>query len=89
MMCFDPNTSVFDGLDTQTLQAALASAQTALIALNSGQQAVTVEVTGGGQHRSVTYQRANEAALVNLIRQLQAQLGIISSPRRGARIRFH
>jgi hypothetical protein len=86
---FDPNTSLFAGLDTATLQAALSSAQAALIALDSGKQTVNVQVTGGGQHREVTFAKIDRGGLVNLIRQLQAQLGIIAAPRTRARIRFH
>lgn len=87
-MNFDPSTSLFAGLDEATLRAALLQAQTAMIALTTGEKEASVEVTGGGQHRAVTFTQTDMAKLTNLIRMLQAQLGIISTPRSRARISF-
>lgn len=87
MACFDPATSLLAGVDPATLQSWLTQAQMALMSLNTGQKVVTVEVTGGGQHRSVTYRNdANGLSqLAEWIRLLQAQLGIIPTPRQRAR----
>lgn len=81
-----PPPSVLAGLDPATLQTWLTQAQTALAALNSGQRVVTVTVTGGGQHREVTYRNdPNSLAMLNAwIIQLQGQLGIRGRSRRRA-----
>lgn len=85
---FDPSTSIFAGMSTEALQAALTSAQMALIALNSGEKEAEVQVTGGGQHRMVKFVPAQIGNLTVLIRQLQAQLGIIPEPRQRVRISY-
>jgi hypothetical protein len=85
---YDPNNSVFAGLDPTTAQAALTSAQTALIALQTGQQVATVTYAQGDGSKSVTYRATDIAGLTQLIRQLQAQLGIVSRPRRALTPRF-
>lgn len=79
-----PPPSVLAGLDPTLLQTWLTQAQTALAALNTGQRVVTVTVTGGGQHREVTYANdPNSLARLNAwIIQLQQQLNI---PRRSRR----
>lgn len=79
---FNPNTSVFAGMSTPVLQQALASAQTALIALQTGQKVVSASYGQGDGTKSVTYTEANIGALTMLIRQLQQQLGIIHRARR-------
>jgi hypothetical protein len=79
---FDPNTSVFAGMSTPVLQQALASAQTALIALQTGQKVVTAGYGQGDGTKSVTFTQANIGDLTLLIRQLQQQLGIIRHARR-------
>lgn len=88
---FDPATSLLAGVDAQTLQTWLSAAQTALMKLNMpGSTVVTVEVTGGGQHRAVTFRNDPNglSQLQEWIRLLQAQLGVIASPRRRGRIVF-
>jgi hypothetical protein len=84
--CFDPSQSIFVGMTTVELQAALAAAQVAYIKLLAGGQGVSFSYTQGDGTRSVTYTAANPANLAALIRQLQQQLGIICRGR--ARIRF-
>lgn len=90
-MRFDPTTSILAGVAVDVLQKWLSDAQNARAALASGQQVVSVTVTGGGQHREVQYRRdPNSLAMLDdWIRQLQAQLGVIPSPRRRARITFN
>lgn len=88
MFAFDPTKSIFAGMDTPTLQAALTSAQNALIALSTGSKGETFSYTQGDGAKSVTYTRANLKDLTMLIRELQAQLGIIPTPRKAIRVAF-
>jgi hypothetical protein len=90
-MAFDPNTSIFAGMDRAALQQALTNAQAKRLELAMGEKVVNVEVTGGGQHRSVTYRNdPNSLAMLDdLIRQLQSQLGIIPEPRARRRLTFN
>jgi hypothetical protein len=68
------------GIDVPTLQKWLSEAQAALHSFRVGQKEVTVEITGGGQHRSVTFDKTNIAQLSIWISQLQRALGM--RPRR-------
>lgn len=69
-------------MSTPVLQQALASAQIALISLQTGEKVVTVSYSQADGSKSVTYTPANIGALTLLIRQLQQQLGIIHRARR-------
>ncbi len=89
MACgFDPNTSILAGLDNATLQKMLTEAQLALSRFSTGAQEQTVVVTGGGQHREVTFAKTDMATLVQWIKLLQAQLGIVCRPRRAFPVSF-
>jgi hypothetical protein len=89
MACgFNPSTSILAGLDAATLQTMLTNAQLALGKFATGQQEVTIIVTGGGQHREVTFARPDMGALTQWIKLLQAQLGIITQPRRAIPVSF-
>jgi len=89
MACgFDPNTSILAGLDGDTLRTMLRDAQTAMGRFATGAQEQTVVVTGGGQHREVTFAKTELATLTQWIKLLQAQLGIISQPRRAIGLSF-
>jgi len=79
---YNPNTSIFAGMSQAQLQAALTAAQQAYINLSSGAKAVTVSYAQGNGSKSVTYQQTSVANLNALIKQLQAQLGIVRHPRR-------
>ena len=68
--------SVFAGMTPDQLQAALTSAQTALIELRSGSQVTTVQYSQGEGSRSVTYSKARAGDLVQMITELQTCLGI-------------
>lgn len=85
---FDPATSIFAGMSTPQLQAALTAAQTAYTTLLTGNKPVTVSYTQGDGAKSVTYGKAEIGSLTMLIRQLQAQLGVIPRPRRAIGVRF-
>jgi hypothetical protein len=68
--------SAFTGTPPATLQLYLANAQTALTTLLTGGKPVTVSYGEGSGQKSVTYQRANEAALRQHILELRQLLGI-------------
>lgn len=87
-MRFNPQTSVLAGMDTSVLQARLAQMQQDYLDLMSGAKVVSASYTQGEGGKSVTYDRTNIAQLTMAIRQLQAQLGIICSPRRAIGVRF-
>ncbi|MDE1901509.1 MAG: phage head-tail adapter protein [Alphaproteobacteria bacterium] len=87
-MAYNPQTSILAGRDTATLQADLATAQQAYIDLTTGKKGENYSYTQGDGSKAVTYTRANLAQLVALIRQLQAQLGIVSRGRRPIRFMF-
>lgn len=75
--CYDPSQSIFAGMTTAQLQAALAAAQAAYVKLLAGGQGVSFSYTQGDGTRSVIYTATNPANLAALIRQLQQQLGIV------------
>lgn len=78
---FDPNTSILAGVDTATLLQWLADAQAAYAQLATGTKEVTVIITGGGQHREVTYAKPSIGDLTQWIKLLQAQLGLVPGGR--------
>lgn len=86
---YNPNTSIFAGMSRPALQLALSNAQTALLQLQTGAKVVTASYTQGDGAKSVTYTQASIGGLVMLIKQLQAQLGIVRHPRRGLQFGFH
>lgn len=84
-MRFNPATSILAGLPRQYLEAQLAATQQAYIELSSGAKVVTASYTQGDGTKSVTYTQASLGNLTALIKQLQAQLGIIGVARRPIR----
>jgi hypothetical protein len=68
-------------MSTAQLQTALANAQQAYLDLSTGAKAVTLSYAQGAGSKSVTYQQTSLPNLVALIKQLQAQLGIVHRPR--------
>lgn len=76
----------FAGWSQAQLQAALMQAQNALVALVTGAQAFRVEYSEGSGHRGVTYTKADEQTVRNLIRELENALGI--NKRRAIGVRF-
>lgn len=88
MRRFDPSMSLLAGMDTVALQAALASAQQAYLALATGGQGESYSYTQGDGTRSVTYTRANLAQLAAAIQLMQVQLGLVCAPRRANRMTF-
>lgn len=75
-------------MSTAKLQAALADAQQAYLDLSTGAKGASYSYTQGDGAKAVTYTQTNVQQLVALIKQLQAQLGIISRTRRPIRFRF-
>ena len=78
-------TSILAGRPTAQLQADLAALQQAYIDLSSGAKGETYSYTQGDGAKSVTYTKANISQLVAAIREIQAQLGIITRARRPIR----
>ena len=87
-MTFDPSTSILAGMDTAVLQAQLAALQTAYLQLSQGAKVVTVSYAQGNGNKAVTYKAADLSEVVQAIRLVQAQLGIIAHPRRALRPLF-
>ncbi|MCW7550511.1 phage head-tail adapter protein [Photorhabdus luminescens] len=86
---FNRNTSLLAGAMTrEQLKDALAKAQQAYIDLATGSRGVSFSYTQGDGTRSVSYQQSSLADLLALIQLLQAQLGIVSRPRRPIRLRY-
>ena len=86
---FNRNTSLLAGAMTPAqLQDALAKAQQAYIDLAAGSRGVSLSYTQGDGTRSVSYQHSSLSDLVALIQLLQAQLNIVSNPRRAMRFKF-
>ena len=82
---YNPNTSTLAGMTTAQLQAALASAQAALVQLQTGGKVVSVSYSQGDGSRSVSYTAANMAGLTQFIMQIQRQLGVPGVRRRALR----
>jgi hypothetical protein len=85
---FNPATSILAGRDTTQLQADLARLQQAWVDLQAGGKAEVLSYDQGGGAKSVTYTRANQSSLWMAIRLIQAQLGIIDTPRRALDVTF-
>lgn len=79
--------TIFAGMSTIDLQAALTAAQTALIELQTGKAAATLSYTQGDGAKSVSRRVTNVGELTAMILQLQAALGI-GRPRRAHRLSF-
>jgi hypothetical protein len=87
-MAFNPNRSLLAGVQTSALRQALANAQQAYLDLSTGAKGESFSFSQGDGARAVTYTKANLADLSALIQTLQAQLGIVTQPRRAIRFRF-
>jgi len=68
--------SVFDGMTSVQLRLALASAQSALIDLQTGKAIASVSYTQGDGAKSLTRRVTTVAEVTGLIMQLQRALGI-------------
>jgi hypothetical protein len=80
-----PPGGMFAGMTTAQLQALLAQLQQAYIDLISGKRGESFSYAQGDGAKSVTYTRANAAALVPVIAQVQAALGMCGARRRPIR----
>lgn len=87
-MRFDPASSILAGMDTTVLQTRLAALQQGYLDLVSGAKGESFSYAQGDGARSVTYTKANLGDLIQAIKLLQAQLGIICQPRRAIEPRF-
>lgn len=87
-MRFDPDHSILAGMATEDLQAQLAALQKAYLDLSSGAKAVSVSYDQGGGAKTVSFTEAELPNLVQAIRLVQAQLGLVTHPRRALGVRF-
>lgn len=85
---FNPAMSVFAGMSTAQLQAALSAAQQAYIDLASGNKGVTFSYAQGAGSKTVSYTQTNLGQLTALIQLLQSQLGLVRRARRPVRFNF-
>ena len=88
MARFDPSRSLLAGMDTDLLRARLGQMQADYLDLMAGRKAESAAYAQGDGSKSVTYTRATTGQLAMAIRQLQAQLGIIDSPRSAIGFRY-
>lgn len=77
-----PRYDPFEGWTREAKQAALTSAQQALIDLASGNKGEAFAYTQGDGSKSVTYTRADMGTLQNLIQSLKYSLGMLGGSRR-------
>jgi len=89
-MATNDMSSPYYGMSDAQLQAAIASAQQAMIQLRTGNKAVTVSYTQGDGSRSVTFAQTDLASLRMLIAELQQALnpGVRIARRRPMRPMF-
>ena len=85
---FDPARTILAGMDTAGLQARLTALQAVYLDLSGGASVASASYTQGDGSKTVTYRALDLANLTQAIRLLQAQLGIVCSPRRPMRVRF-
>lgn len=86
---FDPNSSLLAGdLTREQLRSALTLAQQAYLELSTGAKGVSFSYAQADGTRSVSYQPTDIGQLASLIQLLQAQLGVVSRPRRTLRFRY-
>lgn len=82
---WNPDTSIFAGMSTQQLQQALADAQQAYLDLSTGAKGVDFAYSQAGGTKHVRYIETDLPKVIALIKELQAQLGIVHAPRRAMR----
>lgn len=87
-MRFNPRASIFAGMSRQQLEFALRSAQQAYLELSTGVKVVTANYAQGDGAKAITYSPATLPNLVAMIKELQAQLGIVRHARRPQRFLY-
>ena len=85
---YDPSRSLLAGMDDTVLRDRLRQMQQDYLDLSSGRKAQSGSYAQGDGSKSVSYTVATIGQLAMAIRQLQAQLGIIPSPRGALRPMF-
>lgn len=88
MARYDPSRSLLAGMDDALLRQQLKQMQQDYLDLSSGRKVQSGTYTQGDGSKSVTYTMTTIGQLTIAIRQLQAQLGIVSAPRYAFRPRF-
>lgn len=87
-MIFDTTTTVLAGMSDAQLRAALTAAQAAYTELATGMKVASVSYSQGDGNKAVQYTQARLPELIAFIKLLQAQLGIVTTPRRPVRFNF-
>lgn len=88
MARYNPAASLLAGMDDAVLRQQLRQMQQDYLDLSAGKKLQSASYTQGDGSKSVSYTPATIGQLAMAIRQLQAQLGIISSPRRALSVQF-
>lgn len=83
------DTSILAGMDDSVLRARLQEMQNDYLDLMAGRKVQSAQYTQGDGSKAVVFTKATIGQLAMAIRQLQAQLGIIDSPRRAIGVRFN
>ncbi|RSU46334.1 gpW family head-tail joining protein [Sphingomonas sp. S-NIH.Pt15_0812] len=87
-MRLNRNAGLLAGMDDAVLRARLAQMQQDYLDLSSGRKLQSAAYAQGDGSKTASYTQATIADLAMAIRQVQAQLGIIDTPRRALRLRF-
>jgi hypothetical protein len=80
-MALGTRTSILDGVSVVALQTRLASMQQAYLDLTSGAKVEVASYAQGDGSKSVTYSRANIAALTQAILTVQSQIDQLTGQR--------
>lgn len=88
MSCYDPSTSILAGMDESELRAQLAALQRAYLELSRGAKVASASYTQNGNARSTSFTQTTIGDLTAAIRLVQAQLGLVPSPRRPIGVKF-
>lgn len=88
MSAFCPDSSILAGMDTATLQSWLTQLQAAYLKLACGAKEASASLSQGGNARAVSFQQTDLGTLQQTIRMVQAQLGVVTRPRRAIGVSF-
>jgi hypothetical protein len=80
-MRYDPSNSLLAGMDLTVLRTRLTQMQEDYLDLVSGRKVMSANYSQGDGAKAVAYTKATLGELAMVIRQVQAQLGIVCKPR--------
>jgi len=87
-VAFDPSKLILGDMTIEQATAAYAVAQTAYLAMLTGQQVVTAAYGQGDGMQTVTYRQVNQGALVQHMLMLKAIMNPGHHPRRARMLGF-